>query len=107
MAVERHLGVAKSPTLSLTEQQLQGKHHNRPSYKCSKVQGKRAERGNLALKRGEMELQLYGAVNIYYSINQSTELLVKILNMKKFIKIKKGSHQKNRRLYKYSLKKPD
>lgn len=31
---------------------------------------------NLDLKQGEIELQLYGVINIYCNVNWSTELLI-------------------------------
>lgn len=40
------------------------------------VQGQMCRRENLDLKQGEIELQLYGVINIYCSVNWNTELLV-------------------------------
>lgn len=40
------------------------------------VQGQMCRGENLDLKQGEIELQLYGVINIYCSVNWSTELLI-------------------------------
>lgn len=40
------------------------------------VQGQMCRGENLDLKQGEIELQLYGVINIYCNVNQRTELLI-------------------------------
>lgn len=40
------------------------------------MQGQMCRGENLDLKQGEIELQLYGIINIYCNVNWSTELLI-------------------------------